>query len=405
MALTDTAVRNAKPRPNPYKLSDGQGLSLVIRPNGGKWWRFRYYFGGKEKMLSLGVYPEVGLKDARERRDEARKLVASDMDPSEARKAEKVQVSEEGETFELIAHEWHEKFKPSWTTSHADKIMRRFKRDIFPWLGSRPIREITAPELLAVIRRIESRGIVETAHKALQNCGGVFRYAVATGRAERNPAADLGGALPPKNTKHHPSIVDPKGVAELLRAMEGYTGSFVTLCAMRLAPLVFVRPGELRKAEWAEVDLDKAEWRIPAAKMKMREQHIVPLSKQAVAILQELQPLTGSGLYVFPGERSAARPMSENTVNAALRRLGYTKEQMTGHGFRSLATTLLNEMGFNRDWIERQLAHGERNGVRAAYNFAEYLPERRKMMQAWGDYLDGLKSGAKVIPINREQGA
>ena len=403
MALTDLAVKNAKPGLTLTRISDERGMCLEVAPSGGKRWRFRYRFQGKANMLSLGVYPDVSLKGARERRDEARRLLAQGIDPATVRKNEKSQVVAEGETFERIAREWWAKFKPSWTTSHADKIMRRFERDIFPWMGNRPIREINAPELLAVIRRIESRGIIETAHKALQNCGGVFRYAVATGRAERELSGDIRGALPPRNTKHHPSIVDPKGVAELLRAVEGYTGSFVTLCALRLAPLVFVRPGELRNAEWSEIDFDKAEWRIPAAKMKMREQHIVPLSNQALAILREIHPLTESGRYVFPGERSTARPMSENTVNGALRRLGYTKEQMTGHGFRSMATTLLNELGHHRDAIERQLAHGERNTVRAAYNFAEYLPERRRMMQKWADYLDALKAGAKIIPIHREQ--
>jgi len=339
------------------------------------------------------------LKDARERRDEARKLLANGIDPSEARKAEKVS---QADSFEEVAREWYNKFKPSWSDSHALRILRRLEQNIFPWLGSRPIKTISAPDLLAVIRRIEARGAVETAHRALQNCGQVFRYAVACGRAERDPSGDLRGALPPSEEKHHASLTDPKAVAALLRDLDAYEGSFVTRCALRLAPLVFVRPGELRHAEWSEIDLDHAEWRIPAEKMKARTMHIVPLSHQAVEIMRELHALTGQGKYLFPSVRSSARPMSENTVNAALRRLGYSKDEMTGHGFRSMASTILNEQGWNRDAIERQLAHAERNSVRAAYNYAEFLPERRKMMQAWADYLEALRSGAKVIPFRSQ---
>ena len=268
---------------------------------------------------------------------------------------------------------------------------------MFPWIGGRPIAEINAPELLVVLRRVESRGAIETSHRALQNCGRVFRYAVATGRAQRDPSGDLRGALTPVQERHHASITDPKKVGELIRAIEGYQGEFISKCALRLAPLLFVRPGELRKAEWTEIDLDGAEWRIPGARMKMRQQHIVPLPKQAVAILRELHAVTGEKRFVFPGARTTGRSMSENTVNAALRRLGYSREEMTGHGFRSMASTLLNELGWNRDAIERQLAHAERDSVRAAYNYAEHLPERRKMMQAWADYLDALARGAKVI--------
>jgi len=270
---------------------------------------------------------------------------------------------------------------------------------VIPWLVARPIGEITAPELLAVLRRIEHRGAIETTHRALQNCSQIFRYAVVTGRAERDPAADLRGAFPSARKKHHASIIDPKAIGDLLRAIDGYHGSFITQCALKIAPLVFVRPGELRRAEWAEFNLEGAEWRIPAARMKMKEQHIVPLSRQAVACLRELHALTGSGRYVFPGARTNGRPMSENTVNAALRRLGFAKDEMTGHGFRSMASTLLNEQGWHKDAVERQLAHAERDEVRAAYNYAQHLDERRRMMQAWADYLDGLKSGAEVVPI------
>ena len=402
MPLSATAIRNAKPSNKSIKLFDGGGLYLEVAPRGGKWWRLKYRFAGKEKRISLGVFPDVGLKEARERRDEARRQLAAQVDPSEVRKATKAARSErEANSFESISREWFAKFSPSWSEKHSKKIIRRLERDIFPWLAERPVGEITAPELLRTLRRIESRGAVETAHRALQNCGQVFRYAIATGRADRDPAADLRGALPPVKPKHHASIADPKAIGEMLRAIDGYQGSLVTKCALWLAPLVFVRPGELRRAEWAEIDLETAEWRIPAEKMKLRQQHIVPLARQALDILYELHPLTGSGRYLFPGARTNSRPMSENTVNAALRRLGYAKDEMTGHGFRSMASTLLNEQGWHRDAIERQLAHAERSTVRAAYNYAEHLPERRRMMQSWADYLDGLKAGVGVTLSTR----
>jgi len=399
--LTDVLVRNVKPAAKIVRLFDGGGLYLEVAPSGGKWWRLKYRHSGKEKRISLGVYPDISLKDARERRDEARKLIANGIDPSEARKAEKVQVVADAETFEFVAREWHKKFLPSWTPSTAETIITRLEQNIFPWIGSKPARVVTAPELLAALRRIESRGAVESAKRVRQYCGQVFRYAIATGRAERDPAADLKGALAPVKAKHFAAITDSKAVAGLLRAIEEYRGAFVTLCALKLAPLTFVRPGELRHAEWSEFDLDAAEWRIPGPKMKMRDMHIVPLSRQAVEVLKDLHPLTGSGKYVFPSERTASRPMSENTVNAALRRMGFARDEMTGHGFRSMASTLLNEKGWPPDVIERQLAHAERNKVRAAYNRAEYLAERRRMMQDWADYLDALKSGAKVTPIRR----
>jgi integrase len=406
MPLTDTALRSAKPREKPFKLFDGGGLHLLVNPAGGKWWRWKYRFGGKAKLLSFGVYPDVSLKAARDKRDAARKQLAAGIDPGAARKAEKV-AQAGAESFEAIAREWHAKFAPGWVASHGDRILRRLEVDVFPWLGKRPIAELEAPDILAALRRIESRGAVETAHRAMQNCGQVFRYAVATGRAKRDPIGDLRGALPPPKEKHHASIIEPKRIAELLRAIDAYQGYFATKCALRLAPLVFVRPGELRKAQWPEINLEKSEWRIPAERMKMREQHIVPLSRQAIEILQELEPLTNREIpakpdaprYVFPGAQSRLRPMSENAILAALRRMGYPKEEMTGHGFRSMASTLLHEQGWNHQAIERQLAHAERNAVSAAYNFAEHLPERRKMMQAWADYLDGLKAGAEVIPL------
>ncbi len=402
MPLSDKTIKTAPSGDKPVRLFDGGGLYLEIAPRGGKWWRLKYRFAGKEKRLSLGVYPDTSLKQARERRDDARKLLANAIDPSEQRRATKVAVTDRAaNSFEAIAREWFASFSKAWAKSHADKVIHRLALNVFPWLGGRPIAEIVASELLGVLRRIESRGAIETAHRTKQACSQVFRYAVATGRAERDPTADLRGALAPAKERHHPSVKDPTAIGALLRALDGYTGSPVTQCALQLAPLTFTRPGELRQAKWTEINLDGAEWRIPAERMKMRSPHIVPLSMQAVAVLRELHPITGRNKYVFPGARTNGRPMSENTVNAALRRLGYSKDEMTGHGFRSIASTQLNEQGWNRDAIERQLAHAERDDVRAAYNFAEHLPERRRMMQAWADYLDGLRSGAKATPIKR----
>ncbi|QDZ29557.1 integrase arm-type DNA-binding domain-containing protein [Noviherbaspirillum sp. UKPF54] len=390
MPLTDIAIRNAKCVDKPFKLSDGDGMYLFVNAVG-KYWRLDYRYLNKRKTLALGVYPTVTLAMARERRLEARRKLADGVDPGEHKKLVKqAKLASAGNSFAAIATEWYAKNRHTWVDNHASKIIARLQNDIFPWLGTRPINEITAPELLAVLRRIELRGALETAHRALQNCSQVFRYAIATGRAERDVGADLRGALPPPKIRHHASLTDPKQVGALLRALRGYRGAFVTGCALRLAPLVFLRPGELRHAEWSEINLDAAEWRIPAAKMKMRQLHIVPLSTQAVAVLRELQPLTGHRKYVFPSVRTSDRPMSENTVLGALRRLGYEKQEMTGHGFRSMASTLLNEHGWSADAIERQLAHAERDSIRAAYNYAEFLPERRRMMQWWADYLDKL---------------
>jgi len=393
--LTDIAVRQAKPREKPYKIFDARGLYLEVPPSGSKRWRLKYQFRGKSKLLSLGIYPDVGLAKARERRDEARRLLADGVDPSAARKAQKAAGEDRAaNSFEALARQWFEQSKAAWVPGHSSKILRRLERDLFPWLGGMPVDEITAPDVLAALKRIAARGAVETAHRARNDCSQVFRYAIAHGRATRDPAVDLRGrhALPPAKAKHYATLTDPRAIGELLRAIDGYRGSHVTRCALRLAPLVFVRPGELRAAEWAEFNLEAAEWRIPAAKMKMREQHLVPLSKQALSVLDDLRPLTGSGRYLFPSERTADRPMSDNTVNGALRRLGYSREELTGHGFRAMASTLLNEQGWHRDAIERQLAHAERNAVRAAYNYAEHLPERRRMMQAWADFLDGLRA-------------
>ena len=334
MALSDTAIRKAKPADNAQRLFDGGGLYLELSPAGGKWWRLKYRFNGKEKRLSLGTYPDVGLADARAKRDEARKLLAAGVDPGEQRKAAKAAgVERAANSFEVVAREWFAKQSATWAESHSSKILLRLESYLFPWLGARPIAEVTAPELLACVRRIEERGAVESAHRTLQNCGQIFRYAIATGRAERNPAADLRGALQPVKQTHRAAITDPQAVGGLLRASQDYRGTFATKCALRLAPLLFARPGELRMMEWAELDLDKAEWNLPAEKMKTRLPHLVPLSVQAVAILREIEPLTGRGRYVFPSARSPRRPMSNNAVLSALRRMGYAKE---GHVERYL---------------------------------------------------------------------
>jgi len=399
MPLTNISIRNAKPTEKTRRLHDERGLYLEVSPRGGKWWRFKYRFNGKEKRLSLGVYPDVSLKDARERRDEARKLVANEIDPSEYRKTQKV-VNGGGNSFEAVGREWFAKNSPNWSANHADRIIRRLEHDLFPWIGGKPIGNITVPELLSVIRRIENRGALETAHRSLGNCSQVFRYAVATGRAERDPTGDLRGALPPSRGEHFAAVTDPKQVAEMLRVMDGYEGSLIVRCALQLAPLVFVRPGELRKAEWNDIDLEAAEWRFMVTKTDT--QHIVPLSRQAAETLQELKPLTGRGKYVFPGARSNGRPMSDNAILAAMRRMGIAKEEMSGHGFRAMARTILDEvLGFRPDFIEHQLAHAVRDPNGRAYNRTAHLTERKKMMQDWADYLGKLKAGVKIIPIHQ----
>ena len=399
MALTDVVVRNAKSIGKTFKLFDERGLYLEVSPNGGKWWRLKYRFGGKEKRLALGVYPDVKLKDARDSRDAARNLLAKGTDPSENRKAQKsARTDSAANSFEVVAREWLAKYSAIWAENHGDRIVRRFERDIFPWIGSRPIAEMTAPEILTAVRRIESRGALETAHRALSNCGQVFRYAIATGRAVHDPSSDLRDALPPVKPTHLAATTDPKQVAAILRAIDGYEGTLTVKCALRLAPLVFVRPGELRRAEWADVDLDVAEWRYTVNKTKTP--HIVPLSRQAVEILRELHPLTGRGRFVFPSARSPARPMSDNAILAAMRRSGIDKDEMTGHGFRAVARTILDEvLGVRPDFIEHQLAHAVRDPNGRAYNRTAHLPERKKMMQDWSDYLDKIRTKAEVVPI------
>lgn len=399
MPLADITIRTAKGAEKRQRLNDGGGLYLEISPAGGKWWRFKYRFDGAEKRLSLGVYPDVGLKDARERRDELRRLLASGVDPSANRKVQNASKAKRAAgSFEAIGREWFAKELPGWSPSHAVKIIRRLENDVFPWLGNRPIAEITAPEVLSTLRRIEGRGTLDTAHRASGNCSQIFRYAIQTGWAERDPVPDLRGALPSARHGNFASITDPARVAELLRAMDAFTGTLVVKSALQLSPLLFVRPGELRRAQWEEFDLNKAEWRYFVTKTKSEQ--LVPLASQAVEILRELYALTGHGTNVFPG-RDPKKPMSEAAVNAALRRMGYdTKTEITGHGFRAMARTILHEELHQKpEVIEHQLAHKVPDALGSAYNRTKFLKERKAMMQLWADYLGKLKSGAEIIRL------
>jgi integrase len=388
--LTENRVKNAKPHEErkQYKLYDGRGLYLLVTPDGGRWWRFKYRLNGREKGISLGTYPDVSLKRAREKRDDARRLVADNIDPSDRRRAEK---DAHADTFRAIADEWIP--KQHFSDKTLEKARWTFNDLIFPFIGNRPVTQITASEVLGLLRRLEGRGKHETAHRTKQRIGQVLRYAIATGRAERDVTADLRDALTPIKAKNHAAVTEPEKVGGLLRAIDAYAGQPAVEAALKLAPLLFVRPGELRGARWEEFRLDgeDPEWRIPAERMKMKEHHIVPLARQSVAILLNLQPVTGPDGMVFPNLRDPNRPMSEVALTAALRRMGYSGEEMTWHGFRTIASTLLNEQGFDPDVIELQLAHKERNKVRAAHNGAQRLQERRKMMQEWADYLDTLK--------------
>lgn len=408
--LTPSAVANAKAQAKPYKLADERGMYLLVKPDGARWWRFDYRrpHTGKRNTLSLGTFPDVSLRIARERREEARRQIADGIDPGAVRqeaKAAKARAAAAEDmaayTFEVAAREWMARQDVAEVTANKTRwILETF---LFPEIGGLPLAEVTPRQLLDALRKVEATGKLETAKRARVKAGQVFRWAILEGKAEIDPTASLRGALKTPKNKHHAAVTDPAKIGELLRAIDGFSGQPVTLAALKLAPLVFVRPGELRMAEWAEVDLDGAVWRIPASRMKMKAAHIVPLSCQAVAILRDLYPLTGGGRYLFPGLRTAGRPMSENTVNAALRRLGYGSDEMTGHGFRSMAASRLNEMGWNPDAIERQLAHAESNKVREAYTHAaQYLDERTKMMQEWSNYLDALRSGAAVIPFKRK---
>lgn len=393
MALTDIQIKNLKYSGKPMKLADGGGLYIYLSASGKKLWRLGYYFERKAKVLSFGEYPIVTLQRAREKRTEAKQLLAEGIDPAAVKKAAKEeQISEVKDMFRSIALEWFEARTTDFTEKHRGTVMYRMEKYIFPVIGKEHIARMEAQDILKVVQPIEQKGQNETARRLLQIIGQVYRYAVITGRARRNPVTDLAGAIRPRKVTHRAAITEPKKVAQLLRNIDEYEGYFPIVCALKLAPLVFVRPTELRAAEWTEFDFESSEWRIPAARMKMKQMHIVPLSRQAVAIFKELREFSGSGKLLFPSIRTVTRPLADATVLNAIRRMGYSKDEMCTHGFRSLASTLLNELGYNRDWIERQLAHGERNDVRAAYNYAEYLPERRRMMQEWADYLDKLKA-------------
>lgn len=395
--LSDTKIRSAKSRDRPYKLFDEDGLFLIVRPNGGRWWRQRYFWSGKEQLLGLGTYPEIGLAVARERGAAVRKQIANGVNPSIERQEKKVaQLEAPNRAYEAVALKWLERTSKSrkWTEDHTERVKRRFEVHFFPWLGQKDIGEITDDDFLQCMQRMEDRNLIDTASRAVAENDGVFRYAKKHKLAKHNIVADVRGPelLPKRKVKHHASLKDPTQVGGLLRAIDNYHGGFVVKSALRFASLTFVRPIEIRLSTWAEFDLRNAEWRIPGERMKMRDHHIVPLSTQALTILNELRPLTGPDGLVFPQARNATRPISENTLNVGLRACGYTKDQQTAHGFRSMASTLLNELEFNRDWIERQLAHREPNKSREPYNAAQYLPQRKTMMQAWADYLDKLKS-------------
>ena len=406
MPLTDIQVRSAKKQSKDYKMADGGGLYLLISPSGGKLWRMDYRFNDKRKTLYLNSYPEISLADARKAREDARKLLANGIDPNEIKKTQKIIEQEQTETFKNIAVEWHTTFKDKWTEKHSERLLTRLEQDFFPFLGDIPIKDIKTPALLELLKRVEIRS-VEQAHKLRGTCNQIFSYAIASGRADFNPAAGLQGTIKPVKHKHMAAPVDPRDAAPLLRAIDGFAGSFVVKCALQLAPMLFVRPGELRKMEWNELDFDMLDgsmpqWNIPGSKMKMKQPHLVPLSNQAEEILKALKPLTSNSKYVFPCRRSPLQPMSDNTINASLRRLGFDKDEITGHGFRAMARTMLHEvLHFTPDAIEAQLAHAVPDRLGRAYNRTQHLVERKKMMQVWSDYLDDLKQGAKVIPFRK----
>ena len=411
MKLSDTLIKanthkdkDDKVKVAPYKLADEKGLYLLVTPSGGKLWRYKYRFDGKEKLLSIGAYPDVSLASARERRDAARKLIASDppIDPSENKKTTKAKkIANTTNTFELWAVKWAKSYFTNKTESHKERTMRRLELYIFPWIGKKPISEITTPQILETVKRIENLNKLETAHRTLQAMSQVFRLAVQSGVALRDPCVDLKGALPATVVKHMPAFTEPKDVAELLRAIDGFTGTLTVQCALRLSPLVFVRPGELRKAKWADIDLDASEWRYRVSKTKI--DHLVSLSTQAVNLFAEMKPLSGHGEFVFQGGRDPKKPMSDAAINAALRRMGYdTKTEITGHGFRAMARTILHErLNIDPHIIEHQLAHAVPDNLGGAYKRTKFIQQRTAMMQAWADYLDELKAGAKVMPFKQ----
>lgn len=405
--LTELKIRAAKPRDKPYKLNDEKGLYLFVSPAGGKLWRFDFSFSGKRKTLTLGKYPEVSLAEVRLKHMDARKLLANAVDPTAHKKAVKSSRSDAlSNSFEVVAREWAENHFQNLTLGHKEKTLRRFENHVFPWIGSDPISEITAPQILAVLRRIEKLNILETTHRAKFSCGQVFRYAVQSGRTARDVTADLKGAIAPSEVKNMAALIEPKDVAELLRAIDGFKGTFTVQCALKLAPLVFVRPGELRQARWTEINFEEKEWRYYPSKKKNKRKkptdlHIVPLASQALEIMKELKQFSGHGDWLFMGKRDPKKPMSGAAINAALQRMGYdTKTEITGHGFRAMARTMIEErLKYNKDWIEIQLSHTVHDPLGGAYGRAKFLDDRRIMMQVWADYLDELKAGAKVIPF------
>ena len=407
--LNNTQAKNAKPNPDgkSKKYTDGGGLYLLVSKKG-KYWRYNYKFMKRYKTLALGVYPAVSLKEARILHDEARELLARNVDPSLHKKIRKGSLGDDSNSFEAVALEWYAGWKDLNSEAHTKRVFARLEKDIFPWLGDRPMVDIEPPEILMLLRRIQARGALETAHRVMQSIGQIFRYGVATGRAQRNQTADLKGALPPYRKRHFPAITTPKEIGHLMRVIDDYRGSLVVRCAFRLSPLVMLRPSELAGAEWSEIDFDTEMWTIPVARMKgskaVKEDnlttHVIPLSRQAIAILKEIQPLTGRFQHVFTGARNRRKSMSASTVNVALKRLGY-QGVMVAHSFRTMASTMLNEMGYSPDAIEKQLHHKDKNRIRAVYNRAQYLEERRLLLQQWADCLDTLKTGADVIPINK----
>ncbi|MDP3678428.1 MAG: integrase arm-type DNA-binding domain-containing protein, partial [Methylotenera sp.] len=394
MTLTDIAIKGAKPKDKPYKLSDGGGLYLEVAPSGGKWWRYKYRFGGKEQRLSLGTYPDVGLKEARTRHAIERQKLTDGINPADTRKAEKITSKiNASNSFEVVARDWALSYFKNKSVSHQERTMRRLENYIFPWLGSKPISEITAPQILEVVKRIENLNKLETAHRTLQATSQVFRHAVQSGRALRDPCVDLRGALPATVVKHMAAFTEPKQIAELLRAIDGFTGSFTVQCALRLSPLVFTRPSELRTAKWADIDLEANEWRYKVSKTKTM--HLVPLSTQAAKLFADMKALSGHGEFVFQGGHDPKKPMSAAAINAALKRMGYdTQQDITAHGFRAMARTILHErLNIDPYIIEHQLAHKVPDALGAAYNRTKFIEQRTAMMQAWADYLDELKVG------------
>ncbi len=398
MPLTDIQVSKCKSKDKQFTLFDGGGLFLLISPSGGKLWRFKYRFDGKEKLISFGAYPDISLAEARERRKDARNKIANGIDPNEIRKALKEEEEVAKRTFEVVAREWFANNQPVWSESHCNTITGRLKRHILPAIGNRPVGEIKRSEIVALLRSIDEKGISETADRIKIYCGQIFRYALNNDYIQNNPATDLKDIITKRVETHHAAITVPKQVGELLRAIDAYSGTFTVQCALKLAPMFFVRPGELRKAEWSEFCLDEAEWNIPAERMKMKDPHLVPLSLQSIKILKELHKLTGTSRYVFPSLRSNQRPMSDVALLSALRRMGYEKEEMTTHGFRAMARTIMDEvLNVRVDIVEHQLAHEVKDANGRAYNRTAFLPQRQEMMQMWADYLDNLKNGNEVI--------